>query len=218
MVAGPTSTALRMEPASAICPSPGAIARWMGATTAPARDPFASVSLTKSTPPEPAASLLAPLLAPSEPVAALQTPSTNAAAAANACPMSCAWSAGRALPLLNHTRAVCRVRQSVATALTNAVTMATAGEATSVKRPTRSGAWPFCPTPATAMRPSSVLQRSSKESLALEAEENVRGRLISRRERVLLELPGRCPAEVGHPQGLQLLARKNAGLVKREVH
>ena len=202
MVAGPTSTAPQMERAFAICPSPGAIARWTGATTAPVRDPFASVFSTRSTPPEPAASLLVPLLEPLEPATALLTRSTNAAPAANACPMRSAWSAGRALPFLNHTPAACRVRRSVATALTSAVTMATAGAATSVKRPIRSGAWLFCPTPATAMRPSSALLGSSRQNLALEAEENVRGRLISRRERVLLELPGRCPAEVGHPQGL----------------
>jgi hypothetical protein len=163
MVAGPTSTALRMERASAICPSLGAIARWMGATTAPVRDPFAFVFSTKSTPPEPATSLLAPLLAPSEPATALQTPSTNAALAANACPMSSAWFAGRALPLLNHTPAACRVRQSVATALTSVVTMVTAGAATSVKRPIRSGAWLSCPTPATAMRPSSALLRNHRD-------------------------------------------------------
>ncbi len=142
-----------MAPASAICLSLGATAPSTGATTVPALPtPFASASSTRSFLPEPAA----PRLAPSEPATALPTPSTNAAPATNACPLSFAWSAGRILPLLNRTPAACRACQSVATALPLAATTAIAGAATFVAPPIRSEASHSGQTPTRALRPSSA--------------------------------------------------------------
>jgi hypothetical protein len=208
MVAAPTSTALQMERASAICPSLGAIAPRTGATTALVRrDPFASASSPRSSPPD---------IVPTRP----------RALSANASPTNSAWSAGRAL-LSQNNPAACRARQSVATAPTSVEATATAGAATSVEPPTRSAASLSCPTrtiarlpdsvplqnhedgnpeivrfalrspthqphPARFARPRAMVrgeQSSPAPHLALEAEQNVRGPLIGRRERVLLELP-----------------------------